>query len=381
MEFKQALKVIRQHGISFLADPKSNVRFVAMANKDGGPLCEAVDWSITAFVDKKMTSNELKSSGMNSFASTFSAIANTQPGQRDIDVVETSGAMETMPATRVPAKQRGRFGGPPPALNAQKRFQQLRTGIGVTNPTGEYPSSLSVGTAGFYMTNSANELFLVSNNHVIGRSNDASIGESIVQPGTLDLTDSELSLMPTFDSLIDELEIGQVSGVVEILFPTAAGTPNNTVDGAVAQLLDTGREFDDLDRVCYGGGIRGVGAPYTISSSTGMLNQSSRVYKCGRTTGYTEGNIVAINGVSNVGYAGGTARFVNQLVIAPTTDNEGDFSAGGDSGSAILNDNHEITGLLFAGNGLHTFANPIAEVVAQIRTASGIPSLQVVQNT
>lgn len=377
MEFKEAITVIREHGISLLDDPTSDVRFVAVTNKDTGPLDQADDFSVTAFVDKKLTKSQLKSQGLTEFASTFSAVAGTQPGRRDIDVVETTGAIEPLPGLRTPTTQRGRYGGPPPALNAQKRFQQLRCGIGVTNPTDEYPDFLSVGTAGFYMTDDDEFLYLVSNNHVIGRSNAAANGESIVQPGTLDLTDSELGLMPTFDDLIDELEIGSVAGVVEILFPDAAGTPNNTVDGAIAQLLDTGREFDDLDRLTYSGTIRGVAAPFSVDASSN-LQQSSRVYKVGRTTGYTEGNVIGISGVASVPYDGGTARFTNQLIIAPTPDNEGDFSDRGDSGSAILNDSHELVGLLFAGNGLHTFANPIDEVITQIRAAAGNDSLQVI---
>ncbi len=378
MDFKQAVSVVRKHGISMLDDPTSNIRFVAVASKDAGPLDQATDFCVTAYVDKKLTASQLKSHGVNAFASSFSTVTGNDVGRRDIDVVETTGAITPMPAFRTPVAQRGRFGGPPPSLNAQKRFQQLRCGIGVTNPTNEYPNFLTVGTAGFYMTDDADNLYLVSNNHVIGRSNDAANGESVVQPGTLDLTDSELNLMPTFDDLVDELEIGGVVGVVQLEFPVAAGTPNNTVDAAIAQLFDSGREFDDLDRVTYGGAIRGVASPYSIDASTGELAQSSRVYKVGRTTGYTEGNVIGIAGVANVPYDGGTARFVDQLVIAPTEDNEGDFSDRGDSGSGILNDRHELVGLLFAGNGQHTFANPIELVIDQIRNAAGRNDLELV---
>lgn len=379
MDFKEAVNIVHEYGISLLDHPKSNVRFVAVANKDSGPLGESTDFCVTAYVDRKLTATQLRTRGISSFASSFSSISGVQAGRRDIDVVETTGAIEPMPALRTPTAQRGRYGGPPPALNAQKRFQQLRCGIGVTNPTNEYPNFLSVGTAGFYMTDEEGNLFLVSNNHVIGRSNAAANGESIVQPGTLDLTDSELNLMPTFNKLINELEIGGVVGVVQLQFPTTTGTPNNTVDAAIAQLYDTGREFDDLDRVTYGGAIHGVASPYSFDVVTGMLRQSSRVYKVGRTTGYTEGNVVGIAGVANVPYDGGTARFIDQIIIAPTEDNEGDFSDSGDSGSGILNNKHELVGLLFAGNGQHTFANPIQNVIDQIRLAADIASLEVIE--
>lgn len=372
MLLKQAIKVVNDHGISMLSNPQSGIRFIAVSNKDTGPIDEASDFSVTAFVDRKLSGKELKSQGMSSFQSSFKQVCGKTPGKRDIDVVETSGAMEPL-GLNVSSAQRGKYGGQPPALNAQKRFESLRCGIGVTNPTNEYPNNLSVGTAGFYMTDDDDHLYLVSNNHVIGRSNAAAIGESVVQPGTLDLTGLELSMLPTMSDLVSELEIAEVAGVVQILFPNASGTPNNTVDAAIAQLIDVGRGLNDIDRACFGGSIQGV-RPYTVNAS-GALNQSARVYKVGRTTGFTEGRVVGITGVTNVGYAGGTARFVNQILIESTIDNVGGFSDSGDSGSAILNDDHELVGLLFAGNGQHTMANPISNVISQLKTASGIGSL------
>jgi hypothetical protein len=375
MQLKQAIKVVKDHGISMLSSPNSGIRFIAVGNKDTGALDDADDFSITAYVDKKLTPKEMKSQGLNDFKSSFAQVCGKTPGKRDIDVVETTGAMEPL-GLDVSNLQRGRFGGQPPSLNAQKWFEELRCGIGVTNPTNEYPNGLSVGTIGFYMTDDDDQLYLVSNNHVIGRSNAAANGESVVQPGTLDLTGLELSMLPTFNDLVQELEIAEVAGVVQIQFPSATGTPNNTVDAAIAQILDSGRGFNDLDRVCFGGAIQGV-RPFTANAS-GVLNQSARVHKVGRTTGFTEGTVVGITGVTNVPYSGGTARFVNQIVIEPTIDNVGGFSDSGDSGSAILNEDHELAGLLFAGNGRHTMANPITDVISQLRTASGIPSLSVI---
>ena len=57
----------------------------------------------------------------------------------------------------------------------------------------------------------------------------------------------------------------------------------------------------------------------------------------------------------------GTARFTNQIRITP-----GSFSAGGDSGSLIVEDvaaNPRPVGLLFAGGSDDTFANPIQSVL------------------
>jgi len=52
---------------------------------------------------------------------------------------------------------------------------------------------------------------------------------------------------------------------------------------------------------------------------------------------------------------GKIATFVGQLM-------EGGMSAGGDSGSACLNMNNELVGLLYAGSDSSTIFNPIQDV-------------------
>ncbi len=71
-------------------------------------------------------------------------------------------------------------------------------------------------------------------------------------------------------------------------------------------------------------------------------------------------------------YPSGSAFFAGQLVIEATADNGGSFSDRGDSGSAILNDQHELVGLLFAGSERQTLANPIADVLKELEEASGL---------
>jgi hypothetical protein len=59
-----------------------------------------------------------------------------------------------------------------------------------------------------------------------------------------------------------------------------------------------------------------------------------------------------------------TAKFVNQISITPGT-----FSAGGDSGSLVVEDvaaNPRPVGLLFAGSSSNTFANVITDVLAAL---------------
>ena len=198
----------------------------------------------------------------------------------------------------------------------------------------------------------------------------------VVQPGTLDFTTAELALMPSLASL-SAVRMGDLTAFVPLQFQTPANTPSNRVDGAIALIDQNARGVDDTDRLTFGGSIMGVAAPYRTDAN-GALIDSDRVYKVGRTTGYTEGVVTNVAAITPVSYNGGVAMFVGQIVVQPTPDNVGQFSDRGDSGSGVLNDRHELVGLLFAGSPERTLLNPIDDVVSELRTAANIPSLRVV---
>jgi hypothetical protein len=169
--------------------------------------------------------------------------------------------------------------------------------------------------------------YVLSNNHVLANSNDARIGDPILQPGPYD------------GGVVATDTIARLSRFVPINFAPGAV---NYVDAAIAE-----GNFDVLDREIYWVGYaRGGMAP--------ALNMI--VQKTGRTTNYTTGQITAINATVNVNYGGGrVARFVNQIL---TTN----MSAGGDSGSLLLDMENRAVGLLFAGSSVVTIHNDIRYV-------------------
>ena len=82
--------------------------------------------------------------------------------------------------------------------------------------------------------------------------------------------------------------------------------------------------------------------------------------KSGRTTGFTEGEILQVNVTVNVQYgAGRLALFTDQLMA-------GAMSQGGDSGSAVLDQNNKLAGLLFAGSDNSTIINRIENVFSAL---------------
>lgn len=380
MLLSSALEFVNCYGLQLLQEGNAGIEAIAVGSKDTGPLETSTEFSVTAYVREKRTERDLERASVRSFSALVQDASEDKGlfSRSDIDVVECGSAFEVQDSIRVAAAQRGVHGGPIPDFNSQREFQELRAGIGITNPVGAYPNGLSVGTLGFFVVDEeTDEHFLVSNNHVIGGSNAATVGDAIVQPGTLDLTASELQLMPTEAALVQRLGIAELDTIVPLQFQSPKSTPHNTVDAAMARLTGTQRGRSHLHQVCFAGSVRGVASPYTVDQD-GALSGSGLVYKAGRTTGMTEGSVIGIGGVATIPYPTGNAYFHNQLVIRATPDNGGPFSAPGDSGSGILNNRHELVGLLYAGSKQQTLANPIDLVLNELRQASGRSQLQVV---
>lgn len=217
------------------------------------------------------------------------------------------------------------------------------------------------GTLGALVQDTSGNQYILSNNHVLARTNLGALGEDIIQPGLVD--QNPVCTMDSNDA------VANLSGFVPILFKTKATTPTNTVDAAIAQAR-TGA-------VNSSGSILDIGV---ISSATLTPAINVAVKKSGRTTGLTKGTITAVNVTVDVTYTktcgGGskqTARFVGQFFVQP-----GSFSGGGDSGSLIVEDADtapRVVGLLFAGSSSVTVGNPIQAVLSSLNASMvGSPS-------
>ena len=121
MKFEDARGFVDGHAVAMILDPQNGISGVAVGRKNRGALSGATDYCVTAFVTKKLTSDELRNHYVRSFYQAFALAARHDcESAADIDVVETGGAFQTQTSFSIPAPQRGRFGGNPPALNAQK---------------------------------------------------------------------------------------------------------------------------------------------------------------------------------------------------------------------------------------------------------------------
>jgi hypothetical protein len=180
--------------------------------------------------------------------------------------------------------------------------------------------------------------FALSNNHVYALENSAPLGSNVLQPGQADVNCSAGA----------NARLGKLSRFVRIVFSTTA---SNRVDAAIASVTSSSlRRNTPVD---------GYGTPRAVTAAAG-LNQTVRKY--GRTTGYTSGRVAGLNATVHVEYSGGrVARFVGQIVVQSAS-----FSRPGDSGSLIVDTNRRPVGLLFAGGGNFTFANPINQVLTAL---------------
>ncbi|WP_236076311.1 S1 family peptidase [Streptomyces coffeae] len=179
-----------------------------------------------------------------------------------------------------------------------------------------------------YFPGAPPKYYVLSNNHVLANSNDAKIGDPILQPGPYDGGSA------TADT------IAWLSRFVPIKYMQNGNVPLNYVDAAIAE-----GDFRDLDRRIYwAGDVKRINSAPQINTL---------VQKCGRTTNYTSGRVLNINATVDVNYGNGrVARFANQILTTP-------MSAGGDSGSLVCDLEEGAVGLLFAGSPYVTIMNPI----------------------
>jgi hypothetical protein len=226
------------------------------------------------------------------------------------------------------------------------------------------------GTLGSLIQNSSGTQYLLSCNHVLARSDQASVGEMIVQPGLIDN-----NCTPYGD--------GFGTTPVGVLTAWLALSSNATnVDAAIAQVdsgaVNTSGEILELGTLQGNGTL--AAAPPGISSTGGRGESGSLnlvVAKSGRTTGLTCASISALNLDVEVEYykncdettAYLTKTYTNQIAIEGN-----EFSDAGDSGSLVVDaGNAEPVGLFFAGGLTNSgvsegVANPAPTVLAELGT-------------
>lgn len=265
--------------------------------------------------------------------------------------------------------------------------ERLRPNIPAGVSIGHY--RVTAGTLGAVVFDrNTGEPLLLSNNHVLADSNNAEIGDVILQPGPTDhgvRPDDAVAKLHRFEHLRFYSEFGpgpQPPTTSPPLFPpggcdvvelfATVGNVLGKISGSSKRLTSVQTpkaQSEDLpiypnrvdaalarpnNPMLFQQTIAEIGRP--TGSKVPQLGMEVR--KHGRTTGYTEGTVTLLNATVDVSYGDDrSARFIGQVIATP-------MSQGGDSGALIVErDSLNAVGLLFAGSRRATIFTPMDTVL------------------
>lgn len=212
------------------------------------------------------------------------------------------------------------------------------------------------------------DLCILTNNHVGANSNNAEIGDPWYQPGPydggtekdaiaklLDFVQIQFQGMPEIPCLsskvfkyVMDIALSLIRSSYRITFYRDFDESINKVDAALAEVDHPSLVKSEILKI---GKIAGI-----TEGNLGL-----KIQKSGRTTEHTTGEITQTEVSVQVSYGDGKmAMFEDQLMA-------GKMCAGGDSGSAILDMQNRICGLLFAGSDTSTVINRIQNVVELLK--------------
>jgi len=243
---------------------------------------------------------------------------------------------------------------------AQSLPIKLGTTGGNANDSSRQGSTVTCcgGTLGS-LVQRAGTFYILSNNHVLARSDSASLGENIIQPGLADTNCGSTS----------SSVVGNLSQFANLQ------APGTNVDAAIAQVIPgavdtTGMIF--LLGSTTTGGVPDPGPPHSGTGVAATVGMS--VGKSGRTTGLTCSRVGAVGVATRVQYQTGcgtgtmfTVDYSNQVSVTGGT-----FSGAGDSGSLIVSaDTADPVALLYGGSDTDTVGNPVQDVLNAMADSLG----------
>lgn len=291
------------------------------------------------------------------------AAANSGPSTTPLHILLNSQGVNSSPVTNQNAQtgpiQMGSSGGNNNDYDTQKDQS------GAT-----FISDCCGGTLGSIVEDSTGTHYLLSNNHVLAESDQARVGDSIVQPGLIDG-----GCTPYGQTGATVRPVGTLSAYVPL-----SSTQTN-VDAAIAR-IDTAAVDSSGAILQIGSQQSGLLAASPPAGGTGealsagsFSSGSLRVVKSGRSTGLTCSTIESISQNVNVDYFKDCAQstsyltktYTNQISIGGNS-----FTDAGDSGSLILDaSNAQPIGLFYAAGSGFSIASPIGEVLSELALQAG----------
>jgi hypothetical protein len=225
------------------------------------------------------------------------------------------------------------------------------------------------GTLGSLLTNGTN-LFVLSNNHVLGMSDGATVGQEVTQPGVIE----------TNCSLVGTINVATVANIISLQTQPIPAFP---VDVTTAQITTApSNQVDTTGSILELGALNNANVPQPAppAAGTGITTAMGKLLaKSGRTTGLTCASVESVDLTMqpvdySEGCATGTSFSVtyNDEIEVGNMSNGQNFIGDGDSGSlAVDASTAEPVALMFAGNEDSAIGNPVADVLNALHTSTG----------
>jgi len=245
-----------------------------------------------------------------------------------------------------------------PNQNTQNGAVKLGTSGG--NETDISGNKCCSGTLGALVVRNGTQ-YVLSNNHVLAKSDFATPGDAVSQPGLAE-THCQMAGLTTVANLSEfyNLQTGSLP----------------KIDAAIAQVVNGHVDPNGNILLLGATATNGVPDPGPPAAGPGVAaTLGMNVAKSGRTTALTCSSVTGINVSSVVSYSQncdgtGTQFKVNYTDLVQVQG--GTFSEAGDSGSLIVQQSTaQPVALLFAGNNQDTVGNRISDVLAFFTAKGG----------
>jgi hypothetical protein len=224
------------------------------------------------------------------------------------------------------------------------------------------------GTLGSLLTSNATPpaLVILSNNHVLGLSDGATVGQEVTQPGVIE----------TNCSLTGTINVATVTNIINLQTQPIPAFP---VDVTTARI--TTGQVELAGSILELGALNNANVPQPAAPAAGSgitTAVGKLLAKSGRTTGLTCAKVDATDvKMLVVTYESGcsTTPFnvtYNDEITVENMSNGQNFIGDGDSGSLAVDEaTAQPVALMFAGSDTEGVGNPVGDVLNALHTSTG----------
>lgn len=329
-----------------------------------GTTNQAVTWGLTCTATATTTSvcGSISASGLYTAPNTVPTVATMQSTEPAIVTVTAVSQAKSSASASLQFNVN--------SVNQQALAAPVQLGSSGSNANSLCASNntCSGGTLGSLVTGGG-KLYVLSNNHVLGLSDGATVGQEVTQPGIIE----------TNCSTAGTINVGTVADIISLESQPIPATPVDVTTALVTTgQVDAGDNILELGAVSNG--VPQPAPPVAGSGITATVNQL--LAKSGRTTGLTcaKVDMIAVSGFA-VSYTKGctttpfTVTYSDAVEVGNMTNGQ-NFIGDGDSGSlAVDAATAQPVALMFAGNDTSAIGNPVADVLAALKaTTTGAPT-------